>query len=330
MIFVRTGPRFLFLYTSDAGALKHILIDEFHGSVVEFNQAVETADESDTIIMLIDAGVTQARVNDADCIVLTPFGSSVVLAKLITLQAGYLLKRAELGAGLLLQRLPFGSKKVIDMIKTDYQAQPLPLIEAINAGHADDTVVVFTDVPLQKCVQLDKVIEPCLLIHQPIPQMYKELRREAVRYFTQGLEKSQWYEVRINIYDAADNFEIHARRLELILEDLEAGLILGETWTKDHALALFSVAAYQVRLFTMIDPLELKPLLMGLEYNENGSRFVDIDLYHRSKKIEWAAVAKRMPFGRKKTGLHYRSELYSCLSPKTVEKIQKLEKLIEE
>lgn len=326
MIFVRTGPRFLFLHTADTVGLKNLLLTELAGRPVDFNQAMEIASEDNTIIMVVPHAVTKAWVNDADYIVVVPFGSSVVLAKLINLQVAHLLKQAELGAGLLIQRLPFRSNNVIEMIKKDYHAHPLGLIEAINTGQSNDTIVVFTDAPLQKNVQLDKVIEPCLLIHQPIPQMYKELRREAVRYFTQGLDKSEWYEVRINIYDAADRYDIHARRVELVLEDLEAGLILGETWTKDHALALFSVVAYQIRLFTMIDPLELKTLLIGLEYDENGSRFVDIDVYYRSSKIEWATIAKRLPFGRRKTGSHYRRELYSCLSPKTKEKILALEK----
>ncbi|MBO8138778.1 MAG: hypothetical protein H0Z40_11780 [Desulfotomaculum sp.] len=326
MIFVRTGPRFLFLRTPDTGKLKDVLVKKLSGLPVDFTEAIETAGESDTIVLIVPREVEEAKVCSADHIVLLPIGSSVTLSKLINLQLGELLASAELGAGLLVQRLPQKNTRVIDIIKEDYQGQALGLIEAINVGKADDTIVVFTGDPLQKTVEIDKVIEPCLLIHQPIPQMYTELRREAVRYFTQSLENSEWYEVRINIYDADENYDIHTRRLELVLEDLEAGLILAEIWTRDHALALFSVAAYQIRLFTMIDPLELKTLLMGLEYDENGRRFVDMDLYHRRSKIDWGTIAKKSPFGRKKSGLYYRGELFSRLSPQTVKKLQQLEK----
>ncbi|MBM7853954.1 hypothetical protein JOC37_000319 [Desulfohalotomaculum tongense] len=329
MIFVRTGPRFLFLRTPDTGGLKDVLVKKLSGLPVEFTEAIETAGESDTIVLVIPKETGKAKVSDARYIVLLPIGSSVTLSKLINLNLGELLTAAELGAGLLVQRLPQNNTKVIDMIKEDYRAQALGLVEAINLGGADDTVLVFTGDRLQKTVEIEKVIEPCLLIHQPIPQVYTELRREAVRYFTRSLENSEWYEVRINIYDADENYEIHARRLELVLEDLEAGLILAEIWTRDHALALFSVAAYQIRLFTMIEPLELKTLLMGLEYNEQGQRFVDMDLYHRRSKIDWGTIAKKSPFGRRKSGLHYRRQLYSRLSSKTVKKLLALEKELE-
>ncbi|MEG6615061.1 hypothetical protein V6C27_01290 [Peptococcaceae bacterium 1198_IL3148] len=329
MIFVRTGPRFLFLSTADPDQLKDLLLEKLAGKVVDFSYAIEAAGESETIVLVTIDEANQPRLSNAQHIVLLPIGSSVTLSKLINLGVGSLLTGAELGAGLLVQRLPKGGEVVIDMIKEDYQAQAVDLIEAICVGQADDTIVVFTEDPLQKTVKVENVLEPTLLINQPIPQMYRLLRREAVRYFTHGLAKSEWYEVRINIYDADDNFELHGRRLELVLEDLEVGLILGETWTRDHALTLFSVAAYQIRLFTMLDPLELKTLLLGLEYNEQGDRFVDMDLYHRRDKIEWAALAKKLPFGRKKSGLYCRQELYKRLSPKVVEKLLKLERKLQ-
>lgn len=328
MIFVRTGPRFLFLFTPEPDTLKEILIKEMEGKVVDFTEAVETAGESDTIVMLTSNQNLQARVNQASHIVLLPQGSSVTLCRLINLKLGDLLTRAELGAGLLLQRLPQAGTKVIELIKQEHQGVALGLEEAINLGEANDTVLLFTEDPLHKPVRVEKVVKPCLLIRQPIPQVYRELRRQAVLYFTQGLAQSQWFEVRINIYDADDQYELHARRLELVLEDLEVGMILGETWTKDHALTLFSVVAYQIRLFTMIDPLELKTLLLGLEYDANGSRFVDMDLYHRQNKIEWGAIAKKLPFGRNKSGVHLRNELHARLSPRTVQRLLELEKTI--
>ncbi|MTI80926.1 MAG: hypothetical protein FH758_08585 [Firmicutes bacterium] len=328
MIFVRTGPRFLFLRTPDTNRLKDVLVKELSGLPMDISEALETASESNTIV-LITPDAVDSRVCNADHIVVLPIGSSVTLSKLINLNLGELLCSSELGAGLLVQRLPQNNTDVIEAIKKDYRARALALIQAINEGGADDTIVIFTGSPLQKTVEVEKVIEPCLLVNQPIPQMYTELRREAVRYFTQSLENSEWYEVRINIYDADEQYEIHARRLELVLEDLESGLILGELWTRDHALALFSVAAYQIRLFTMIEPLEFKTLLMGMEYNEEGDRFVDMDLYHRRSKIDWGSIAKKSPFGRKKSGHHYRKQLYSRLGHNTVKKLLELEKQLE-
>lgn len=325
MIFVRTGPRFLFLFTPEPETLKSILLGELMGREVTFSEAVEAAGESETIVMITPGGNLAPRVTNARHIVLLPLGSSVTLSNLMNLRLGDLLVRSELGAGLLLQRLPQGDTKVVDLIKQEHKGEAMTLEEAIHLGEANDTIVAFTEDTLQRAVKLEKVLKPCLLIHQPIPQVYRELRREAVLYFTQGLAQSQWFEVRINIYDADERYEMHARRLELVLEDLDVGMILGETWTKDHALTLFSVVAYQIRLFTMIDPLELKTILLGLEYAADGSRFVDMDLYHRSRKIEWSAIAKKLPFNRHKSGAHLRQELLARLSPRTVQKLLELE-----
>lgn len=326
MIFVRTGPRFLFLFTPQPENLTEVLIKELRGSVTTLIEAIEMGNESDTIVMVTPDKLAKAKVNDAHTIVLLPFGSSITLSRLISLNLGSLLAKAELGPGLLLQRLPQGGDKVMELIQEEHHGLALGLEEAINLGEANDTVLFFTENPLHKSVPVDKVLEPVLLIAQPIPQLYRELRRQAVLYFTQALATNQWFEVKINIYDAEGHYEAHARRLELVLKDLEAGLILGETWTKDHALTLFSVAAYQIRLFTMQDPLDLKTLLLGLEYDAKGNRFVDIDLYHRQRKIEWGAIAKRLPFGRSRSGLHYRNELYGRLSPRTLEKLFGIEK----
>lgn len=328
MIFVRTGPRFLFLFTSQPDDLKSVLVKELTGQVVDFSEAIERAEESDTIVLVTANTATEARVNQASHIILLPFGSSVTLCRLTNLKLGELLTKAELGAGLLLQRLPQSGSKAIELIKKEHQGEALSLAEAIHQGGANDTIVLFTENPLHKPVPVDKILHPTLLIHQPLPQVYKDLRREAILFFTHALAESQWFEVRINIYDADGHYELHARRLELVLEDLAVGMILGETWTKDHALTLFSVVAYQLRLFTMTDPLELKKLLLGMEYIGNGERFVDIDLYLRQKKIEWGAIAKKLPFSRKKSGQHLREELYNRLSPQTVQKLLELEKNI--
>lgn len=316
----------MFLFTPAPDALKAILINELMGREVSFSAAVEAAEESETIVLVTPEGAPTPRVSNASHIVLLPLGSSVTLCKLMNLRLGDLLVRSELGAGLLLQRLPQGGTKVVELIKQEHKGEAMSLEEAIHVGEANDTIVAFTEDTLQRAVRLEKVHNPCLLIHQPIPQVYRDLRRKAVLYFTQGLAQSQWYEVKINIYDADERYEMHARRLELVLEDLEVGMILGETWTKDHALALFSVVAYQIRLFTMIDPLELKTLLLGLEYAADGSRFVDMDLYYRSRKIEWAAIAKKFALNRHKSGAHLRQELLDRLSPQTVQKLLALEK----
>ncbi|SFR14547.1 hypothetical protein [Desulfoscipio geothermicus] len=327
MIFVRTGPRFLFLRTNRDEELRNGLITALGGKEIDFTGALEISGESDTIIFIMSSeeeNVVHSRAR----VVFLRLGSSVALTEIINHGLVSLVSRAALGPGLLVQRLPDGGSGIIDIIRQDYRAQPLEFTEAVSQGGPGDTVIIFTRRPLRRSVRVADLMEPALLVNKSVPSVYRELRREAVRYFTEAMENSRWYDVRINIYDADEHYKTHSQRLALVLGDLEAGFILGEAWTRDHALALLSVAAYQVRLFTMMEPLEIKKILVSLEYNAAGKRFVDMDLYHRRQKISWSDVARRLG-PEKKSGRFYREELYARLSPDTLERLLELERSIE-
>lgn len=326
MIFVRTGPRILFLRTAEGELLKEKLMQTLQGKILSFSSAVEISGEANTIVFITPPDGQEDGIDSGE-VILLPVGSSVTLTHLLNEGLGKIISRADLGPGLLVQRLPRGGQRVIEAIREYYGAKGLKLVDAVARGKAGDTVIIFTDRPLNRPVRLGEILEPVLLVRRQVPVMYRELRQEAVRYFTEGLEGGQWHEVRINIYDAGEKYKIHYRRLVLALEDLEAGLILGEAWTRDHALALFSVVAYQVRLFTTLEPLELKRVLLGLEYDARGQRFVDMDLYYRRRKVEKAEVLKSLP-GDVRGGMYFREQLFSRLSPETREKILRLEQLL--
>lgn len=327
MIFVRTGPRFLFFRTAGEVQLREKLVEILQGKVLPFSAAMEVAGEANTIVFLTPPDRQLVRVDGAD-VILLPVGSSVTLSCLFNAGVGQYVSRADLGPGLLVQRVPRDGRKVIETVREYYGAAGYNMEDAISRGEAGDTVIVFTDRALSRPVRVDEILAPVLLVKRPVPVMYRELRQEAVRYFTEGLETGQWHEVRINIYDAEEEYKTHYRRLVLALEDMEAGLILGEAWTRDHALALFSVVAYQVRLFTTMEPLELKQVLLGLEYDSRGRRFVDMDLYYRRKKIEKADVIKKLPGDLRGYGMYFREQLFSRLSEETREKILQLEQVL--
>lgn len=326
MIFVRTGPRILFLETEKKEELRSELVQLLGGKEIDFAGALEESGESDTIVIVVPPK-GENIVTGTDPVVFIPLGSSVTLTEIINNGMAQKLSRAVMGPGLLLQRLPEGGSGVVNIIRQEYNAKVMEYAEAIVKGGPHNTVIAFSKIPLRRHVHISDLMENALLVNKPVPKVYRELRREAVRYYTEALEKQQWYELRINIYDADDFYKIHYERLALVLADLETGFILGESWTKDHALALLSVTAYQVRLFTTLEPVELKKILVGLEYDAEGKRFVDMDLYYRRHKISWSDVAKKIT-PEKKSGRYYREELYTKLSPDTLDKLLGLEQSI--
>lgn len=82
---------------------------------------------------------------------------------------------------------------------------------------------------------------------------------------------------------------MHYKRLAIVLDNMDIGLILGEMWTKDYPRFMMSVLVYQIRLFTLLSPLKIKEILLGLEYAYDGTRIVDFDLICKNKnRLDWS------------------------------------------
>ncbi|HOK49978.1 MAG TPA: hypothetical protein PLM18_07385, partial [Sedimentibacter sp.] len=168
------------------------------------------------------------------------------------------------------------------------------------------------------------------LISKPVREIQDKLRLEGLRLITQNLDDSQWYELRINIYDSYGDYFRHYDRLMFVLSKLEMGMVLGESWTKDFAVMLYWVLTYQVRLFTFHTPAEIKKILMALEYSVEGDRLVDFDLYYKNKKIYWYDVNKDRGKGKSKLdeAKIYRQNLYEKLSSEDIKTLEEMEKTI--
>ncbi len=323
MNFVRKGPRYLFFRTEEPDRLRDMLREE-GGKCTGLSAALEQAEEESTIVFITLADKEKTRVEDAVSILCWPKNSLIVLENLINNQITNIINQIDMGPGQIVVRIPRDGLKVIEEIEEAYQEEPVAIKEGIDRGEANDTVLSFTEEPIRTKINSLDLVEKSLLISKPGNVVYKELRRDIVRYITNALESHQWYELKINIYDADGEYKIHYDRLVSVFRDLEAGFILGESWTKDHAFALMSVAAYQVRLFTFLAPKEIKKILISLEYDADGNRFVDYDLYHESSKVEWVQTVEERK-NRANLGLELRNTLFSGLSEAALIEISELE-----
>ncbi|MEJ6951080.1 hypothetical protein [Natronospora cellulosivora (SeqCode)] len=327
MNFVRKGPAYLFFCAQKVSPVEKFLVEFLDGKLTELSNALENGEEDDTIIFLANCESDKIRVKDTSSIIFLKASPFFVLEKIINHGFSSYLKKVESGAGQVVMRIPKDGDKIIKEIKKRYNAKKVDLEEGIDMGASTDTIISFTEEPLRNKLNSLKFIKDILLVSRPIHIFLQELRRDSVRYITGGLDNYEWYELKINIYDSEDMYEKQYERLILSFSDLEAGFILGETWTQDHALALMSVPAYQIRLFTFLSPKEIKEILMGLEYNEQGKRLVDFDLYYNSKKYSWYKLnEKRNKINRIEMGLKQRKSLVSSLSQNTYQELIKIEK----
>jgi len=329
MLLFRLGPRYLFIRSKNIDEVADYLEASLGGEVTEFWKAWEKSSEYSTICFITDINHEKTYVEDAVKIVLINDVSTVILSSIVNSHMCHLVQRVDMGPAAILMRTAGNEPALIDKIKEVFSAKEVDWYEGIGLGEKDDTIIAFTDKVLSGPVS--DFLEPKLLIPQPVREVQNRLRLEGLKLITQSLDDSQWYELRINIYDSCGKYKENYDRLMYILSKLEIGMVLGESWTKDYAVMLYSVLTYQVRLFTFFTPKEIKKILLALEYTTEGKRIVDFDLYYKNKKIHWEKTAANSKERKTKLEMvkEYRTNMYKKLPPEDIAVLEDMEKSIQ-
>ncbi|WP_019228618.1 hypothetical protein [Sedimentibacter sp. B4] len=329
MLLFRMGPRYLFIRTENIDEITRFLESKLSGEETDFQKGFENATENCTLCFITDINIEKTCIEDAKKIVLIRDVASVILSTIINSHACNLLQKIDMGPSSIVMRIAGNEQKLIDQLKIVFDGKEVDWIDGIRIGEKDDTILAFTNKSISDTISSSDFLNTKLLIPHPITEVHGRLRVEGLRYITQNLNDSQWYELRINIYDSYGKYKEHYDRLMFIMSKLEIGMILGESWTKDHAVLLYSVLTYQVRLFTFLTPQEIKMILMALEYSVDGKRLVDFDVYYNNHKLYWYDVIKTK--GRKskpEEAKACRQNLYQKLKPEYIETLELMEKSI--
>lgn len=331
MILVRTGPRFLFLSNSDREQLLSLLEKEYSSERKSLDLAIEESGEGDTITFILEKDEEKEQITGSTPVLLVKIGSSPLLISIINnphLREN--VKKAELGPGLLVMKAPKPGEKILEKVQSEYEAVPTALQQAIITCRSSWSILCFTDRPLSRPLSRSDLLDTTLLVNKGVPELYQELRRQAVKYLTEELDEGEWRELKINIYDYHGRYNIHYERVTTLIEDLEIGFILGEAWSIDHPFVLMSVPVYQVQLFTYLSPKEVKRIMMSLEYNDQGNRVADIDLYYQKKKVEWGGIEKGKKKSREDIALKYRDKYIPNLTSYARRKLDRLNQVLQE
>lgn len=332
MLFIRMGPRLLFVQSSQVEGTKDFLMEELAGEETDFYTGMEEATENNCLIFITDVvDHDKTIVEDAKSIIMVKKPALLCLSTIINNYAPSLVKRVNLGPSIMFMRIAGNEEKIVEHIRSMYNGKVLSLKEAVSAGEMYDTILSLTKKQLSHRLSLKDVLDTYLLLPQPASQIYRKLRSEGILFITRNLEERRWYELRLNIYDAYGRYREQYERLIFVLSQLEVGMVLEESWTRDHALALLSVLAYQIRLFTLYEPEEIKKILLGLEYDGSGKRLADFDLYYRNHKISWVDINRdRKDRNKIEEAMQYRQKILSELTPMAAEKFLEMEREIRE
>ncbi len=326
---VRSGPRVMMLKGETEG-LDRVLADAFPVAMHTFESAIDSAGEGQTIVALHGSGDGEHREYRV-----LPSSAEDVLVALVN-NASHILNSVRLLPRILFFRIFGDSDRVLEQMESDLKDGIIPgavvrrgrLRSLLGTSRRNEIAVCFTRASLTGSVAVSDLLDTVLLVEEVVyHELYSFLRNRALWFFTEGLEGRTWNEMEIRIYDSWGYYTEHAKRLRIVLDALEIGMVLGEGWGKDYGHILIPVRVYRLRLFSFLSPELVKEILLGLEYDEEGGRLVDFDLYCGKDKISWGGV-KRDKGGRPEVGEAAREKLFSRLRRNEREQLERLEKSV--
>lgn len=328
---LRNATRMLLAATADRQATLSHLAAAYDAESMALYAIFDKADEFHTIVCLTygEAGsFRRSSISDALLIRREP---ESVLCRLCSEQGGSALASVRPAPHTIIMRSIGDAGVMLDAIRADLGGTVGGYDECVENGTEDSTVVGLTDKPLNRCASLSDFHSSFLRIDGHYPTVRRELKMHAFGYVNSGIGNKDWHELEIRIFDSYGAYKLHYERLIEVLESLEMGLVLGESWSKDYPLALMAVEVYSLRFYTFMEPIAIKRVLLGLEHLADGRRVVDYDLYYKNKKVYWADILGRKGKAsrdRATESLLSRDELYARLDEPAKARLAELEKAI--
>lgn len=328
---VRNGSRSIYITTRNIDSLTSFLEENLNGKEMDIQVIQDRSKEYQTLIFISDLLSNEKDEIKKIISFLIPEEPVSVLSAIISHGATDMIETIRPGANLVIMRATGNLDKVIKAVQEDIGGELISFSEGIHNDNSDYTIIGLTEKPLSKGILASDFNKDFLIIKGVYGKIKSDLRMQALRYLNIGLGNKDWNEIEIRIYDMYGAYNLHYNRMIQVFDDLDIGLVLGESWSKDYPKALLSVQIYRVRFFTFKEAAELKKILFGLEYLRDGTRVVDYDVYYKNKKVGWVDLLnrrERKTATRDKEALITQNELFKILSEDTIEELEKIEKEI--
>lgn len=292
------------------------------------DDAFADSQEGDVMILVTSKMQSNLSGDDIIYIILLRIESEVLLSAFINEKiAAPVISKIKLCPRILILRTVGDVEKVIKQVQEDIGGTIVPRAHALEKIHKG-TVIYFSNNALHKPISLMSTHHNCIHNLGSYYKVLRFLRNQNLKYLNIGIDNTDWYELKIKIYDAYGRFDLHYKRMRYVLEKLEHGMILGEAWGTDMASIFQTVGIYKVRFFTFKTPLEIKEVLVGLEYLDDGERIVDYDLFDKRKKIHWDQVRTESIKGKVELGVYYRQKMLAQLNDDEKAKLKIMEEAI--
>ncbi|MCY6958133.1 hypothetical protein [Clostridium brassicae] len=322
---LRGGPKILLIQPSNMEEFLKYLETETNFKESDFKFAYEHCGESYTMLCLSYDMKETVIQEDISHVFLAKVQPDTLLCNMINEDKIQLITSSRLAPEIIVMRGVGNLEKVLNAIHKDYGGLIGKFESILSQNNNKGNVIILSQGRLSNNVSLTNTYEKVLYIQEEYYSLFESLRIHALRYANEGLENRDWYELEVKIYDRYGDYELQYERLIRVIDGLELGMILGESWGKDYPRFLMSVEVYRLRFFTVYEPKYIKKILLAMEYSEDGRRLVDYDLYYNRKKIDWTDVIEKKFNGRNDLGYKYRKDILRNLSSKEIDKLKNLE-----
>jgi hypothetical protein len=325
MSLVRNGPTILSIETqNDKESLVDFVRNISYTPSHSINDSYDHAGEGDTLVIFDKDDSERVLVYQS------PVATSHILCDLINRDLCRTIKKIRVTPPNIVMRLMGNIDAAIDQIAKDFGAAETTKLDLTSNLDESSVLVNFTSEPLNKLVPIFMFHKRALLIDKPYGQLLSFLRAKAQEYLNISLGRPDLNEIEITLFDAMDQFNLHYKRLINVLQGLDVGVVMGEDWVTEYTVALRKSEVYQIRLLTPFSPREIKRIALALEYDAEGRRIADFDVYFNKKKIGWATERElNKGYTRADIGNLHRRRLMSSLPAEAKAMLMRLDEGID-
>ena len=277
---VSTGPRIIAVRTKEQEKIAAYFLEQFDCVVMEHMGMGIDPDKTRCIICVVDENGTAATAKYLGVYQPVEF----ILCQLMAAPV-----REDIAA---VRALPpvvifngMGNvEAVMEKMLKEFPCEASGLDALLHRENNEGVLLVFLreDVSGQR-----KFHDKLLFVQEDYASLLKYLTIHAPRYLAKAFAPDAWHMVDIRMFDRYEAYEVQYKRLLEAIDILDLGYIVTETWDREVTAFADPLGTYRIRLMTFMKPIELKKLLVGLEYSQGGTRIVDLDLFWHGKKISW-------------------------------------------
>jgi hypothetical protein len=330
--FVRSGPKILVIQPKDFQKLKKFIQLNFTckkmpENVQTFEDVISETSFDQTVIYMVDDATDNIESFDIERAIIISEGDHNFFMHTINQGGAAEIAFIRKGPRIVIMKVLGDMDGTVRSVSEDFNAMVEPTRQIFHR-HSDGTIVCFTRVNINRKVQFEEFYEQAFYTKLHFAEVIDSIDHHGLKYINRNVGSDMWYELTLKIYDEKEAYKIQYDRLTYILDHVGSNLILKEGWSEETRRLFQTVGIYKITLFTHLAPVEIKKILLSLEYLENGERIVDFDVIYHKRRIHWEDV--QLPNIRKRSALslHYRHELYKQLESDAILELKSMEDYI--